>query len=99
MASWTYSAVVSSLLVPEQDLDQADVDLLLQQVGGKAWRRECLEMRFSIPASSAAAWMARLSCRVLRCWTGFWPGNSHRQASASGAGDTPPDTQALEWHP
>ena len=36
VATWAYSAVVSSLLVPEQDLDHADIHLLLQQMGGKA---------------------------------------------------------------
>ena len=41
-----------------------------------------------MPASSAAAWMARLSCRALRGRTGFWPGNSH----------PPPDPQAFEQY-
>ena len=49
------------LLVPEQHLDHPDVDLLLQQVGGEAVPKVCIDTRLSIPAASAAAWMARLS--------------------------------------
>ncbi len=36
----------------------------------------------SMPAASAAAWQARLSCRVVRGLTGFWPGNSQPRGRA-----------------
>src|SRR5438309_2601160 len=45
----------------EQHLDDADVDVLFQQVCGEAVPRVCSDTRFLIPAASAAAWTARLS--------------------------------------
>jgi hypothetical protein len=51
--------------VAEQHLDDADVDVLLEQVGGKAVPQVCRETRLLISAIWAAAWQARLSWRVV----------------------------------
>jgi hypothetical protein len=42
----------------------------------KLCRNVCSETRLSISAICAAAWQARLSCRVVSGWTGSRPGNS-----------------------
>jgi hypothetical protein len=47
--------------VPEQHLDDADVGVLFQQVGGKAMPQRVHRHPLLIPAASAAAWTARLS--------------------------------------
>ena len=47
------------LAVPEQDLDDADVDVLFEQV-----RRKTMPQRVRMPAASAASQTARWSCRV-----------------------------------
>src|SRR3982074_2810408 len=53
-------------------------------------------------AASAAAWMARLSCRVLSGSTGSRPGNSQPPSSirpcACATRHAPPDTQAFKQH-
>jgi len=41
----------------------------------------CRVTRLSIPASAAAAVMARDNCRLLNGLTGFWPGNSQPPSS------------------
>lgn len=47
----------------EQDLDDADIDVLFEQVVAKLWRSVCGLMRLRMPATSAASWTARWSCR------------------------------------
>jgi hypothetical protein len=47
----------------EQDLDHPDIDVLLEQVGGKAVPQHMHGHRLVDPAMSAAAWQARLSWR------------------------------------
>ena len=43
----------------------------------KLWRNVCIDTRLSMCAAAAAAWMARLSCRVVSGSIGFNPGKSH----------------------
>lgn len=72
-------------------------DHLAQQIGGdlgiermtfcssrcvaKLCRSVCMETRLSISAACAAAWTARLSCRVLSDSMGLRPGNSQPPSS------------------
>ena len=52
--------------VPQERLDHADVDILLEQVRGEAVPSVCGVTRFLIPAIWAAACTARLSWRGVR---------------------------------
>ena len=47
--------------MPEQHLDHADVDVLLEEMGGKAVPQRVGDTRFLMPAASAASWTARWS--------------------------------------
>ena len=66
----------------------------------KLWRNVCIDTRLSICAASAAAWMARLSWRVVSGSIGLRPGNSHPPGSIlpCGMGDAPPRAQPLQQH-
>src|ERR1019366_7043743 len=49
----------------EHDLDDANIDILPEQRGGKAVaQRVGRHALFFMPAASVASWTARLSCRV-----------------------------------
>src|SRR4029077_14237492 len=62
--------------VSEQDLDHANIDALLEQMGGEAVPQVCGDTRLEMPARSLAAVTARLSCRGVIVLIGFWPGKS-----------------------
>ena len=66
----------------------------------KLWRSVCMDTRLSMCAASAAAWMARFSCRVLSGSIGIEPGKQPAAVEhlALGTGHAPPDAQALEQH-
>ena len=71
------------LLVPEQHLNDSDVGLPFEQMRGEAMAQGVNPpTRLSIPARCAAAWTARLSCRVVRGSPGTWPGNSQYRGLA-----------------
>src|ERR1700738_1277193 len=57
-----------------------------------------MDTRLSMCAASAAAWMARVSCRVLSGALGSKPGNSPPAFGRATlrVGHAPPDAQALE---
>src|SRR5688572_9965530 len=64
----------------------------------KACRSECIDTRLSIPAASAPARMARLSCRAVNGSVGSSPGNSPPLVKdlAVGMRHTPPRTKTLQ---
>jgi hypothetical protein len=92
-------------LWPKQHLDHADVDLLLQQVRGKAeCRSVCMATRFSMPRGvRRGKWTARLSCRVdIRGNIGSSPGNSQplgNMLAPAAWADPPPRAQPLAATP
>src|SRR5215472_14314040 len=55
------------LLVPEQDLDDPDIGLLFQQMGGKAVPQRMNPTRLVMPARAAAKQTSRCSWRGLMC--------------------------------
>jgi hypothetical protein len=65
------------LRMSKQNLDQANIDILLQQMGGKLCRSVCGVTRLLISAMLAAIWTARVSCRVVIGSIGSRPGNNH----------------------
>ena len=64
------------LRVAKQNLDDADIDILLQKMGRKTLLSVCSETRLPISATWAAAWQMRFNWRVVSGLTGFCPGNS-----------------------
>jgi hypothetical protein len=62
--------------VTEQHLDDADIDVLLDLVGGKAVPQGVQRDALLISAIWAAAWQARLSWRLVIGCAGSRPGNS-----------------------
>src|SRR5436305_3368142 len=69
--------------VPEQHLDDADVDVLLEQMGGEAVPQGVQRDALVDLAIWAAAWQARLSWRVVIGCTGSRPGNSQPRGRAA----------------
>ena len=85
------------LRVSEQNLDHANIDALLEQMGGEAVSQSVGDTRLEMPARSLAAVTARLSCRGVIGLIGFWPGKSqtcgraarhHSRKSSSSCGES-----------
>ena len=64
------------LLMAKQHLNHTDIYLLFEQVRGKTVAQRMLDTRLSICAASAAARIARFSCRGVSGSTGSSPGNN-----------------------
>ena len=66
---------VVPLRVPEQDLDDADINAVLEEMGGETVPG-CGPTRLVISAACAASTTTRWSCRVLIGFMACCPGNS-----------------------
>ena len=61
------------LRVAKQNLDDADIDILLQKMGRKTVPQRVQRTRLPISATWAAAWQMRFNWRVVSGLTGFCP--------------------------